>query len=338
MSRALGPSFIDKRRIEMEKQMPNKWVLFILGVVLCSLLFEVDAQAQGAATESASVKKRIAVMRFESTDKFGGGDVGEGLSAMLSNELSKSGRFIIVERAALPDILGEQTLAKKGLTTPQSGAKTGKLLGAQILVRGTVTDFESSKKGGGGQISLSGTRLPIGGVIGGASMTAHIAIDLRLIDATTGEIIDTYEAEGEAKGSSSHFGISHTGTGLGLGTEQFKKTPLGKAARNIIKDMVARIIEKADDIPWTGRISDVSDGKVYVNAGKDVGLSSGDTLNIYVVSKEITDPETGAILGVEEHRLGSLRIDSVKPKYSTGTLLEGSEPKSGDIVRIREES
>ena len=309
---------------------------FLVLASLCAVMVTLSEGFARAATEGMAVKKRIAVMRFESTDKFGGGDVGEGLSAMLSNELTKTEKFMVVERAALSDILGEQQLGNKGLATVESAAGSGKLMGAQILIRGTVSDFEAAKQGGGAQLSIGGGNLPIGGLLGKGGSTAHVAIDLRLIDATTGEVIDSYRAEAEAKASSTHFALQHVKTGVGFGTEQFNKTPLGKAALEAIREAVAHIVRRTESIPWTGRISEVTEtGKVYVNAGEDVGLKPGDQLEIFVVTKEVKDPDTGETLGVEEHRLGALKIESARPRFSIGTLQEGPVPKAGDIVRIR---
>ena len=319
------------------KALIEKGFLFLISfcaVLIATLVF--PGGITHAATQGMEVKKRIAVMRFESTDKFGGGDVGEGLSAMLSTELTKSEKFVVVERAALSDILGEQQLGGKGLATPESAAASGKLLGAQILVRGTVTDFEPAKQGGGAQISVAGGNLPIGGLLGKGGSTAYVAIDLRLIDAVTGEVIDTYRAEAEAKASSTHFALQHVKTGVGFGTEQFNKTPLGKAALQAIQGAVSYITRRTGSIPWSGRISEVTEnGKIYVNAGEDVGLKPGDELDIFVVTKEIKDPDTGAILGVEEHRLGALKIESAKPRFSVGVLQEGPSPKTGDTVRVQ---
>jgi len=317
------------------KNRPLGWTsFFISSVLFITVWLQVGLLLPSvSALEATPIKKRVAVMRFESTDKFGGGDVGEGLSAMLSNELSKTGQFVVVERAALSDILGEQQLGAKGAATSESAARGGNLLGAQILIRGTVTDFEEAARGGGSQFSIAGGNLPIGAVLGGGGNTAHVAVDLRLIDAATGEVLDTYRAVGQAKASSKHFGIQHVGTGIGFGTEQFNKTPLGKAALEAIEESVQYIVKRAKSLPWTGRVSEVSEGKVYVNAGKDVGLEPGNTLETFVVVKEIRDPESGAILGVEEHRLGSVKVEAVFPKYAIASILEGPPPKAGDIVR-----
>lgn len=315
---------------------PRGRAFFLVGGLVLALWGVGEAAgAPQPLSESVAVRKRLAVLRFESTDKFGGGDVGEGLSAMLSNELSNTGKFVMVERSALSDILGEQQLGSKGLATSESAAASGKLLGAQILVRGTVTDFEAAKQGGGTQLSIAGGNLPIGGILGKGGSTAHVAIDLRLIDAVTGEIIDTYRAKADAKASSTHLALQHVKTGVGFGTESFNKTPLGKAALQAIQESVAYVVRRTASIPWAGRISEVDGDKIYVNAGEDVGLKPGDRLEIFVVTKEIKDPDSGAVLGVEEHRFGVMEIQSVKPRFSIGALRDGPLPKAGDTVRIQ---
>jgi Sec-independent protein translocase protein TatA len=67
-------------------------------------------------------------------------DFGTGLAEMLTTSLIDSGRFIVLERKALADIQAEQQLAASGAVDPTSAAGAGKLLGAQALIRGAVTN------------------------------------------------------------------------------------------------------------------------------------------------------------------------------------------------------
>src|SRR5262249_17588613 len=92
------------------------------------------------------LKKRLAVIRLENKVKTPLPDVswqiGEGLTGMLTSELFKTGRFIMVERSALTDIVKEQELGQTGLVQKETAAKVGELLGAQLLVAGAITEFE----------------------------------------------------------------------------------------------------------------------------------------------------------------------------------------------------
>ena len=53
------------------------------------------------------------------------------LGDALSNELSATGNFKVVERQKLDAVLSEQELAELGLTRKGTGAKRGELTGAQ---------------------------------------------------------------------------------------------------------------------------------------------------------------------------------------------------------------
>ena len=145
-------------------------------------------------------KKRVAVSQFSAKGDFvaqyGGYDIGGGLAAQLMTELVKTGRFVVVERTDLSSVLREQKLGATKLTNSETAAKLGQLTGAQLLVRGAVTEFSPRSEGGG--INLGGGFGTLGGLLGVSSETAHVGIDLRLIDTTTGEIVKATNAVGEA--------------------------------------------------------------------------------------------------------------------------------------------
>ncbi len=158
-------------------------------------------------------------------------DVGWELSGMLTNELAATGAFSMVERSKLEHVLDEQNLNAGGRIEPGTGAKMGKLVGAQYLVMGTVTAFEESTKGTGGGIGYKGLRL------GGKKGESYIAVDLRVVDTTRGtvEFVRSIEARAKSKGVS--VGAYRGGWGGSLAHQQ--KTPVGKAIR-------AMVIEASD--------------------------------------------------------------------------------------------
>jgi curli biogenesis system outer membrane secretion channel CsgG len=151
------------------------------------------------------------------------GGVGWELAGMLTNELSATGAFRVVERSKLQAVLEEQDLAASGRVKAGSGAKIGKLTGAQYLVSGTVTSFEENTKGTGGGLSFKGVSL------GGKSSEAYLAIDIRVINAETGEIDFVRTVEGRSKGGGVSVGLYKGGFGGSLAQEE--KTPVGKAIR-----------------------------------------------------------------------------------------------------------
>ena len=158
-------------------------------------------------------------------------DVGRELGGMLANELVSTGAFKVVERNKLDSVLGEQDLGASGRVSKSTAAKMGQVTGAQYLITGNVAAYDENTKGTGGGIGFKGIS------IGGKSSKAYLAIDLRWVNATTGEVEFVRTVEGHSKGGGMSLGFSRSGFGGSLGGH--KKTPAGKAIR-------AALIEATD--------------------------------------------------------------------------------------------
>lgn len=193
----------------------------------------VTAVVCAGSAMAAGPKPTIAVIEFKNESGAGWwrGGVGWELSGMLSNELSSSRAFTVLERSKIESVLQEQNLAASGRVSGQTGARMGKLLGARYLVAGTVTSYEEDVASTGGGISFGGVS------VGGNSQSAYLAIDLRVIDAETGAIAYSRSIEGRSKGGGMSLGISRGGFGGSLANQN--KTPAGKAIR-------AALIEASD--------------------------------------------------------------------------------------------
>ncbi len=172
-------------------------------------------------------KISIGVAEFKnetmSTSWWNSPSVGWELSGMLSNELAATKAFNVVERNMLEAALNEQDLAASGRIAQGTAAQIGQLTGAQYLVMGTVTSYEENTAGTGGGIGYKGFR------IGGNKSEAYIAVDLRVMNSTTGELEYVRTIEGTSSGGGMSLGAYRGGFGGSLGTQ--KKTPAGKAIR-----------------------------------------------------------------------------------------------------------
>lgn len=179
----------------------------------------------GSAFAAGDGRPTVGVAEFKNESGAGWwrGGVGWELSGMLSNELSSSGDFRVVERAKLQNVLEEQNLAASGRIAPGTGAKIGKVTGAQYLVMGTVTSYEENTSDTGGGLSFRGIGL------GGKSSEAYLAVDVRVVDTTTGDIAYSRTIEGRSKGGGISVGVFRGGFGGSLAHEE--KTPAGKAIR-----------------------------------------------------------------------------------------------------------
>src|SRR5262249_55211762 len=115
---------------------------------------------------------------------------------LLVAKVVKDGIVTVIERGELEKLLAEQNLTNSDRTDPLTAAKLGRILGVDVIVLGSVTnyDFEDKMTGGGG------SRL---GGFGGFSMStkhdikALVKLTARLVSPDTAEVIAVSEGHGE---------------------------------------------------------------------------------------------------------------------------------------------
>ncbi|HSP17063.1 MAG TPA: CsgG/HfaB family protein [Thermoanaerobaculia bacterium] len=184
-----------------------------------------------AAVALAEEKPRLGVAEFRNETSAGWwySDVGRDLAGMLTNELAGTGKFRVVERSKLSAVIDEQNLADSGRISKSTGAKIGNLTGAKYLVFATVSAFDTKTAGMGGGLSFRGIN------VGGKKEDAYMAIDLRVVDTTTGEVEYTRTIEARASSYGMHGGVYRGGFGGNLG--KYENTPTGKAIRACIMEI-----------------------------------------------------------------------------------------------------
>lgn len=305
---------------EMRKR--NLMVIMLAGLALA---WFAGGESLSYAQDSG-LKKIVAVSRFENKSSYHGQwHLDNGMADQLTDALVRSGKFVVLERQTLKDVLDEQDLAASGRTQKSKSAQTGKLTSAQILVKGAVTEFEERTAGGGAGVGIMGFRL------GGKKEDAHVGLIIRLIDTTTGKVLDSQRVEGRAEAGGVGVGVYKSG--VSFGTEAFAKTPLGKATQEAIDRAVEIIASRLRNVPFQARIVKTSGSEIYVGAGQETGTVPGTVFGAYSVGEELTDPATGEILGAEEKRIGRVEIVEVKEKYSKAKALTGRGFDRGNILR-----
>jgi curli biogenesis system outer membrane secretion channel CsgG len=281
------------------------------------------------ATRSAyeGLKRTVAVYQFQTSDATAAS--ADALTAMLSDALVRDGRFVVVERQDIGDVATEQTLGAQHSTTAETAAKAGKMIGASLIIRGSVTKYEPNAQSSSISIGF--------GSFGGNALGAHgghavIGISLRVIDSTTSQVLATVKAEGTA---SSH-GVDVTAdsnSGAQLTASTAQQTPLGQAAEQAIDKAVPQIALAADRAPWRAAVVDVDGPTVWVNAGADQNLAAGTVLKVRRKTRDLTDPSTGEVLETLMSDIGTIRIDQVRERVSTAVVVDGETPQRGDLLQ-----
>jgi len=277
----------------------------------------------------AAGKVRIAVSAFENRVKGidESWDLGEGMAEMLTTELTRTGRFMVLERSALGDVIEEQSLGQSGLMRPESAAKSGQMMGAQVIIRGAVTEFSDAASGAGGGARIKGFG------ISGKSEKAYIGIDVRVINARTGQVMASTHAAREAASGGGR--VSYATRNFQIGGGGFSSTPLGIATRAAISDAVSfitRTMARYDLAPKL-RIVKVKGSRIYINAGANSGMAPGVRLHVYSEGESLIDPETGLDLGSSEEQIGLIEITTVREKFSIATPVSGHKFRRGNLLK-----
>jgi hypothetical protein len=111
------------------------------------------------------------------------------------------------------------------------------------LIVAAVTEFDGNSGGTSG--SIGGSRLGRAfGALAGGSQSAHMAIDLRVVDATTSRVLAATSVEGEARDFNLGGALGgYTGSyALGGSLSGWKNTPREKALRQVIEASVDYVI------------------------------------------------------------------------------------------------
>lgn len=115
------------------------------------------------AREALDIAK-VGILPFKAATTLIGGSVSD----QFVTEMMKQTRYELVERAQMSGVLGETEVALSGLTAGQA-AQLGQMAGAQAVIIGTVSEYET--------VALGGRSYPV------------VGITIRLIDCGTGKIL-----------------------------------------------------------------------------------------------------------------------------------------------------
>ena len=310
-----------------------------------------SAQASAPATPQGR-KKRVAVFDFDfatvqtaSAAVFGTNvDVGKGISDLLVTDLVKDGTYSVIERKALDKILTEQNFSNSDRANPNSAAKIGKLLGVDAIIVGSVTQFGNETKNtsiGGAGAGLGG--LGLGG-FGHKKSKAVVAVNARMVDIDTAEILGVADGKGEsARESTSLVGGGGNWKGFGagganFGSSDFQQTIIGEAVKNAVDQMSTGLVAnngklQTRTINVSGLVAAVDGGQVILNVGGKAGLKIGDQLNVERVTREIKDPATGQVIRRMSTTVGVVRITEVDDISAVAVPVSGAGFKVGDAVK-----
>jgi curli biogenesis system outer membrane secretion channel CsgG len=261
-------------------------------------------------------KRRIGIVDFENKAPYGQGRLGNTATDILITELTKTGKFIVVERDKINSLMAEQKFGESGAVDPNTAAKVGRILGLNAIVTGAVTGFGVDTTGS--EYILTSSK----------KQTAKATVDIRVVDVETGQILLADSGEGVATSS------EHDVLGLG-GRGGYDENLEGDALRAALVKFVDNIVNQVNTKPWSCRVAAVEGDQVYLDAGQASGLGVGQKLTAYHTGKDIVSPTTGLVIGQTEDEIASLEVVRFfGDDGSIAKVTKGSLPSSKDICRF----
>lgn len=247
----------------------------------------------------------------------------DGITETFTDRLGELEGTAVVERSRLQQVISEQDLVRSGRVDSYTAAEAGRLLGARLLVLGTVTELDVQDAG---QISL--------GALTVKGSTARVGLTARVVDVESGEILGSLSAQGQHTGAS--FSLRNF-RGINFSSNTFRESVLGQAVTKAVDSLLEEFQE--NQAKWTlpgeladgpvGQLLAVVGNRYIINLGRNHGVEQYDRFQVYQLV------EVEGLVQPVEVPLGTLRIISVDPEAAVGEIESGGPFSQGNRVRLQ---
>ena len=274
-------------------------------------------------------------------------NIGKGIRAMFVTRSQQGGKVVIVERGEKEKQLENEQDKNAGNRNKQgTGSRIGRIQGADAILAGDIVIFGNDNKRT--KVTGGGTTGAVIGILRRKddSDKAVVAIEYRLIDAETSEVIASGTARGEAerKGRKTSvwgaLGQGVSGMDISTSNSGFEKTIIGEATLDcvgklalILNEQTAVMKKRVRDVETT--VVDVSGGTLTIGAGSDDGVNTGESFEIRRVLSVLRDPVTKEVLDKKTELVGQMVVSTVRPRVATGSYTGGSAQATVDFVAIK---
>lgn len=258
-------------------------------------------------SQEKSLKRKVAIGRFSNETQYsksvfydkGNDPMGKQASDILMTKLASSDKFLLIERQDYDKIVSELN----------TGGGISQKIGADFLIIGSITEY--GRKNVGEQKLFSNSKKQI----------VEAGISIRLVDVSTGLVIYSGEAKGEAETTDKQV--------MGFGkSADFDATLSDKAISAAITKLVENIINQCTNNVWKAYLLSVEDGSYIVSGGAAQGIAAGDVFSIVEKGRKVKNPQTGMLIELPGKPVGKLKIEQTmgnmpEEQISIGTITEG---------------
>jgi curli biogenesis system outer membrane secretion channel CsgG len=178
----------------------SKYLASLGFILLCAGCVSPGSSGQAQPQEKVQTEKllpsradKVAVTLYEMRSAVPEINI-RGATDMFKTALVSSGRFRVVERIRLNEgAMREKQLNGSGQTSGKSAEK--QLLGAEYVFEASFSETSTGESQDQGGINVGGLQL------GGSRVSETVAIDVRIVDVGTGEVIDAISVRRSLKSS-----------------------------------------------------------------------------------------------------------------------------------------
>ncbi len=271
--------------------------------------------------EAQGLKRKVAIARFSNETQYAKGifydkendPITNQALDILTTKLASSNKFILLERQEMDKIMEEYRLSEN----------QGQKVGADYLIIGSVTEFGRKNVGDVNAFSRSKTQ------------TVQAGVSLRLVDISSGQIIYSEEAKGEAETS------NKTVMGLGERTD-YDATLSDKAISVAISKLVENIINNCMDRPWKSYFLTYDQDGILISGGASQGIKLNDVFEVVEKGNTVKNPQTGMMVELPGKTVGKVKItymggENPQSEFSMVSFVEGTiDGSSLDKYYIKE--
>jgi hypothetical protein len=270
-----------------------------------------------AVAQPALAQDRRPVVALGQIQDLTGQNLNQQLATMVQTAVVATGKFRIMERGNLDQLVAEQGRARSGLVTTNRPGRSGGFEGVDYLIYGTITSVNVRTESNMGATILS-SMLTGNTNVGCEATVATLELDIRITNAETGEIRYVDRINETARSTT-----NCTGGRASVDTGVLLRAAADKIASGLVTTI------------YPIQVAGVQgDGTVILNYG-DGTLTAGQILNVFSRGDEIRDPTTGEVIGTTESKLGMLRVTEVTGRISRATPVQpfATAPPVGAVVR-----
>ncbi|WP_312707921.1 CsgG/HfaB family protein [Stenotrophomonas sp.] len=231
-------------------------------------------------------------------------EVADAIRARLSDTLTQTQRFIVLDREFGDELQAEIDHINSGNVRLQDTARIGQQLATDLILIPTIERFEYPR-------SVRNLRMSDRQV---TSYSGGGRITLRLVNATTGQVVmsDSFDHQLASTGPST---LPRVVNGRNMAASMMESLS-GQIGTTIVTTLFPVSVVSVDG------------DQVVLSQGGET-LQAGQRWQAVRLGEELKDPQTGRSLGRSEHPCCTIRIDRVAAQTSYGTIEDGVDATRG---------